>query len=86
MGDSGYQGMQKIHKNCLIIKKRKNKQFSIKETRKFNKKLAQKRVIIEGVIGKLKVFKIFSTCYRNRRRRFGLRMNLIAGLYNKMKG
>jgi len=30
----------------------------------------------------LKVFRILSERYRNRRRRFGLRFNLIAALYN----
>ncbi|MBT7069820.1 MAG: IS5/IS1182 family transposase, partial [Anaerolineae bacterium] len=34
------------------------------------------------VIGKLKVFRILSERYRNRRKRFGLRFNLIASLYN----
>ena len=85
MGDSGYTGMRKIYKNCLIIKKRKNKQFSKKDTRKFNSKIAKKQVIIEGIIGLIKVFNIFSTRYRNRRKRFGLRINLIAGLYNYNK-
>jgi len=37
---------------------------------------------VEHVIGKLKIFKILSDRYRNRRRRFGLRFNLIAGIYN----
>ena len=36
----------------------------------------------EGVIGNLKRFKIVADKYRNRRRRFGLRFNLIAGIYN----
>jgi hypothetical protein len=30
----------------------------------------------------LKIFKILSYPYRNRHRRFGLRANLIAGIYN----
>ncbi|HEY9907692.1 MAG TPA: IS5/IS1182 family transposase, partial [Thermosynechococcaceae cyanobacterium] len=30
----------------------------------------------------LKIFRILSERYRNRRRRFGLRFNLIAGIYN----
>ncbi|MEL7406845.1 MAG: IS5/IS1182 family transposase, partial [Cyanobacteria bacterium J06558_2] len=30
----------------------------------------------------LKIFRILAQPYRNRRRRFGLRFNLIAGLYN----
>jgi hypothetical protein len=31
---------------------------------------------------RLKIFKILADRYRNRRKRFGLRFNLIAGLYN----
>jgi hypothetical protein len=34
------------------------------------------------VIGSLKRFKIISDRYRNRRKRFGLRFNLIAGIHN----
>ncbi|MDR2539526.1 MAG: IS5/IS1182 family transposase, partial [Chlamydiales bacterium] len=36
----------------------------------------------EIVIGSLKRFKIISDRYRNRRKRFSLRFNLIAGIYN----
>ncbi len=35
------------------------------------------------VIRCLKIFRILAQPYRNRRRRFGLRFNLIAGLYNR---
>ncbi|HEV2601212.1 MAG TPA: IS5/IS1182 family transposase, partial [Candidatus Babeliales bacterium] len=34
------------------------------------------------VIGMIKRFKIVSDKYRNRRKRFGLRFNLIAGICN----
>ncbi len=37
---------------------------------------------IEHVNRRLKVFRIFSQPYRNRRKRFGLRCHLIAGIYN----
>jgi hypothetical protein len=37
---------------------------------------------VEHVIRRLKIFRIFSSRYRNRRKRFGLRLNLIAGLLN----
>ncbi|MGT2714490.1 IS5/IS1182 family transposase, partial [Streptococcus pluranimalium] len=30
----------------------------------------------------VKVFKIFSTTYRNHKKRFNLRMNLVAGIIN----
>ena len=36
----------------------------------------------EPIIRSLKIFRILSERYRNRRRRFGLRFNLIAALYN----
>ena len=36
----------------------------------------------EHVIGKIKRFKILSCRYRNRRKRFGLRVNLISAIYN----
>ena len=80
--DSGYQGMQHLHENTeLPIKARKNKPLT-KEAKQHNKALAKSRCLNEQVIGRLKRFKILSTRYRNRRKRFGLRMNLIAGVYN----
>nr|MDZ7975578.1 IS5/IS1182 family transposase [Nostoc sp. DedQUE03]MDZ8048777.1 IS5/IS1182 family transposase [Nostoc sp. DedQUE02] len=44
--------------------------------------LAKIRVLGEHVNRRLKVFKILSLTYRNRRKRFSLRFNLIAALYN----
>jgi hypothetical protein len=82
IGDSGYQGMQKLHANTeLPIKRSKNKVLTAVE-KQHNKAVASKRAPNEMVIGRLKRFKIFSTRYKNRRKRFGLRFNLIAGIYN----
>jgi hypothetical protein len=53
-----------------------------KEEKKENQKISSERVINENVIGSLKRFKIISDRYRNRRKRFGLRFNLIAGIHN----
>ncbi len=47
-----------------------------------NKKLSSERVLNEHVIGKIKRFKVVSDRYRNRRKRFALRFNLISGIYN----
>ncbi len=52
------------------------------EQKAFNRQLARQRVGIEHVNRRLKIFRILSGRYRNRRHRFGLRCNLIAGLYN----
>jgi hypothetical protein len=62
-------------------KKSKKKPLTV-EDKKQNKKLSSERVLNEHVIGKIKRFKIIADRYRNRRRRFGLRFNLIAGIYN----
>lgn len=63
-------------------KKKSKKNPLTKEEKKNNRKLASDRVVNENVIGMLKRFKIIADKYRNRRKRFGLRFNLIAGLYN----
>ena len=80
--DKGYQGLQNLHPNTLIpIKKPKHASLS-KEDKWFNRQLARQRIAIEHVNRRLKIFKILSLPYRNRRRRFGLRCNLIAAIYN----
>ena len=80
--DSGYQGIQELHKNSEMPKKRTKKNPLTKEDKKNNRALSSERVLNENVIGMLKRFKIISDRYRNRRKRFGLRFNLIAAIYN----
>ena len=80
--DTGYQGIHKLHINSELPKKRSKKRPLTKEDKKRNKELASERVLNENVIGMLKRFKIISDRYRNRRKRFGLRVNLIAAIYN----
>ena len=82
LADKRYQGLQKFHSNSQIpIKKPKGSSLS-KADKRFNRQLARQRVAIEHVNRRLKIFKILSLPYRNRRRRFGLRCNLIAAIYN----
>jgi hypothetical protein len=80
--DTGYQGIQKIHNNSELPKKKRAKRPLTKEDKKNNRELASQRALNENVIGMLKRFKIIADRYRNRRKRFGLRFNLIAGIYN----
>ena len=80
--DSGYQGLQELHAKTELPKKRsKNKPLS-KADKKANYLLSVKRAFNEQVNGVVKVFKIIAEKYRNRRKRFNLRFNLIAGIYN----
>ena len=82
LADKGYQGIKKLHENSRIpFKKSKEKSLS-KDQKKFNRQLAKERIVVEHVHRRLNIFRIFSSRYRNRRKRFGLRLNLIAGIYN----
>jgi hypothetical protein len=80
--DSGYTGIKKLQKNARLPKKSSKKKPLTKEEKRQNRAISSERVVNENVIGRLKRFKIISDKYRNRRKRFGLRFNLIAGLYN----
>lgn len=80
--DTVYQGIQKIHSNAELPQKRSKKHPLTKADKKNNQKLANERVVNENIIGRLKRFKVIADKYRNRRKRFGLRFNLISGIYN----
>ncbi len=82
LADSGYTAIKKLQENASVPKKSSKKRPLTKEEKKENKKISSERVLNENVIGSLKRFKIISDKYRNRRKRFGLRFNLIAGIYN----
>ena len=80
--DTGYQGIAKVHANSVLPKKRTKKVPLTKEEKQHNKKISSQRATNEHAIGFIKRFKIISERYRNRRKRFGLRFNLIAGICN----
>jgi hypothetical protein len=80
--DSGYTGIKKLQNTSLLPKKRSRGQRLTKDERRINQNISSARVLNENVIGRLKRFKILSDKYRNRRKRFGLRFNLIAGIHN----
>ncbi len=69
-------------KHPLNDLKKTKKNPLTKEDKKNNRELSSERVLNENVIGMVKRFKIIADRYRNRRKRFGLRFNLIAGIYN----
>ena len=82
IADKGYQGIKKHHHFSQTPKKKPRKgKLSIVD-KKENRDLAKKRILIENVFAHLKRFRILQGRYRNRRKRFGLRFNLIASIYN----
>lgn len=82
LGDAGYQGLAGCHANSQTPIKKSKHHLLTKEQRAHNRELSQERMLVEHVIRSLKIFRILSERYRNQRKRFGLRFNLIAAIYN----
>ena len=82
LADAGYQGLAELHKNCQTPFKKSKYHPLTKKEKQQNRSLARKRIVIEHIFRKLKVFRILSERYRNRTTRFALRFNLIAAIYN----
>ena len=81
--DLGFLGIEKFHKNSKIPRK-SSKYHPLSDTdRKYNRRLAQKRIVIEHINAKIKTFKIMAHPYRNHCRRHLLRMSLICGIILK---
>lgn len=80
--DKGYQGMTKLHPSSCTPTKKPRKGDLPDGERQHNRLLARIRVIVEHSIRRLKIFRILAERYRNRRKRFGLRLNLIAAIIN----
>lgn len=82
LADAGYQGLRKEHENSHTPVKKPKAAALRGEQKQQNRLLSRQRIVVENVIRHLKIFRMVAERYRNRRRRFGLRFNLIAGLYN----
>jgi len=84
LGDSGYQGIKKLHENSETpIKKPKNRELTDEE-KQYNYEVSQRRIFIEHVNRRLKIFRICKEVYRNKGKRMELRIKLIAAIYNLM--
>jgi hypothetical protein len=82
LGDSGYQGIARYLSNSYIPKKKPKGGELSEAERDYNRTLGKERIWVEHVNRRVKIFKVLAQRYRNRRRRYGLRFNLIAALYN----
>lgn len=84
--DSGYQGLDKLHQATeLPYKKSKNHKLN-KEEKEYNAGLSRLRVKVENTLCKIKTFRILSERYRNKRKGYSLKFNIIAGIVNLKNG
>lgn len=82
LADAGYQGLADLHQNSRTPAKKSKLHPLTKQQKASNRKLSCERILVENVIRRLKIFRILSERYRNRRKRFSLRFNLIAAIHN----
>ena len=85
LADTGYQGVNKWHLNSQTPHKKSKCRPLTPEQKQQNHALASRRIRVEHVLRTLKRFRILSSTYRNRRKRFGLRLSLIAAIANLHK-
>ena len=84
--DLGYVGIKKLHPNVEIPKKNSKNYKLSDDDKKENQEKASKRIFVEHINAKIKTFQILKQKYRNRRKRYNLRVNLICGLINFDRG
>jgi hypothetical protein len=80
--DSGYQGLASYHANSEVPYKKSKNHLLSPEEKAFNRRLSRERVRIEHINRQIKIFKIMSEPYRNRRKRHQLRMTIICAIRN----
>ena len=82
LADGGYQGIGKIYPNSVNpVKRSRNKPLSDAE-RRFNEALSRRRIVIEHVNRRCKIFGIAQQRYRGKHRNYGKTWNVIAALVN----
>lgn len=86
LADKGYQGIAKQHQMSITPSRKPPKRPLPDADKQANRALARLRIRVEHSIRRLKRFRIFAERYRNRRRRFGLRLHLLAGILNYEMG
>ncbi len=82
IGDAGYQVIWRHHGHSITPHKETKARSLTPEERQENRALASTRLRVEHVIRRLKIFRVLKDVYRHRRRRFSLRVNLIAAVCN----
>ena len=82
IGDAGYQGMSKLHRNSQTPIKKKKGQTLTPEEKQYNHELSRKRIVIEHVNRRCKIFRMVKETYRGKHKNYGKIWNIVAGLVN----
>ena len=80
--DTGFQGIQKIHENTLIPKKKPKGGFLTEAEKAWNKLISSTRIVVEHSIGGVKRFGAISHIFRNKNGIDDRFVSVCAGLWN----
>ena len=80
--DTGFQGIQKIHNNTLMPKKKPRGGFLTQAEKEMNRLISSTRIVVEHAIGGMKRFGAASNLFRNKKGIDDSFMNVCAGLWN----
>lgn len=81
--DLGYLGIEDYYSNSVIPLKSSKKHQLTKREKAYNKRLSKRRVVIEHINGRKKIFRCMSYPYRGYYfNRHSLKMKLICGIIN----
>ncbi|MEO9294908.1 MAG: transposase family protein [Nitrososphaera sp.] len=84
VADLGYKGADKDFptvRYVLPIKKKRKKKLTKKQKR-YNRKVARERVVVEHTIARTKKYGIMGTRFRNRLKRYDRASSIVSGLVN----
>ena len=82
LADSGYQGIKKLYSNSHTPFKKPKKGELTQKQKQSNREFARKRIPIEHVNRRCKIFRITKETYRGKHKNYGKTWNLVAGLVN----
>ncbi len=82
LGDAGYQGLDKLYENSQTPVKRTKKRALTAEDIAYNRELARKRIRIEHVNRRCKIFRITKETYRGKHKNYSKTWNVVAALVN----
>lgn len=85
-GDGGYQGIDQLCPYAEIPYKKPKGGTLTNEEKLYNRVLSRIRVTIEHTFAQIKTFNILSHTYRNKRKRYSIKFNIIAGIVNIKNG
>jgi hypothetical protein len=80
--DLGYIGIRKIHKNSVHPIKSSKKKPLTKADKKFNHELAKKRIAVEHVNRRCKIFRITKEVYRGKHKNYGKVWHAVSAIVN----